>query len=152
MRLISHRGNIKGPNPDQENRPLYIDDAILQGFDVEVDVWLVDDEIVLGHDFPQYPVNIEWLKNGTESLWIHCKNIEAITYFSRYDAIFGSSGTSFNFFWHETDRVTLTSKGAIWAYPGNQPISGSIAVMPEIHNDDLLDCFGVCSDYVSNYK
>ena len=56
MRLISHRGNIKGPNPDQENRPWYIDEAILQGFDVEVDVWLVDDEIVLGHDFPQYYV------------------------------------------------------------------------------------------------
>jgi hypothetical protein len=152
MRLISHRGNLNGPNPDQENRPSYIDEAILRGFDVEVDVWVVESEIVLGHDFPQYYVSIEWLRDRSESLWIHCKNIEAITYFSKYDAIFGTSRVYLNFFWHETDRVTLTSKGAIWAYPGNQPISGSIAVMPELFNDDLSDCFGICSDYVANYR
>ena len=27
MKIISHRGNIKGPLPDQENRPSYIDCA-----------------------------------------------------------------------------------------------------------------------------
>jgi hypothetical protein len=40
----------------------------------------------------------------------------------------------------------------VWAYPGKQPIKGSIAVMPEIHNDDLSKCVGICSDYIENYK
>lgn len=152
MRLISHRGNITGPNRDWENSPHYIDIAIAEGFDVEIDVWVVDEQIMLGHDFPQYITDLEWLKVRAENLWIHCKNIESMIYFSRYDAIFGPLVNSFNFFWHETDRVTLTSKGVIWAYPGNQPISGSVAVMPELHNDDISDCFGICSDYVSNYR
>jgi hypothetical protein len=40
----------------------------------------------------------------------------------------------------------------ICAYPGKQPIKGSIAVMPEIHNDDLDACVGICSDYINDYK
>jgi hypothetical protein len=40
----------------------------------------------------------------------------------------------------------------IWAYPGKQPIKGSIAVMPEIYNDDLSACAGICSDYIKNYN
>ena len=30
MKLISHRGNLKGPNPEQENHPDYIWDALSQ--------------------------------------------------------------------------------------------------------------------------
>lgn len=152
MRLISHRGNLYGPNPDLENSPSYIDSAISLGFDVEVDVWMIDDQLMLGHDFPQYLVKLDWLESRSSHLWIHCKNIDAIVFFSKNDAFYGLKSISLNFFWHETDRVTLTSKGAIWAFPGGQPIYGSIAVMPEIHNDDITDCFGVCSDFVMNYK
>ena len=36
--LISHRGNVTGPNSDRENHPDYIDRAIEKGFDVEVDI------------------------------------------------------------------------------------------------------------------
>ena len=152
MILISHRGNITGPNQSLENSPYYIDKAIVAGFDVEIDVWVVEDQIMLGHDFPQFKVDLEWLKMRVENLWLHCKNIESVIYFSKYDTIFGSAIPSFNFFWHETDKITLTSKGAIWAYPGNQPISGSIAVMPELNDDDLSDCLGICSDYILNYR
>jgi hypothetical protein len=40
----------------------------------------------------------------------------------------------------------------VWVYPGKQPIIGSIAVMPEIHNEDVSKCLGVCSDIISRYK
>jgi hypothetical protein len=152
MKLISHRGNINGANPELENSPAYIDAAIAEGFDVEIDVWTIEGDLFLGHDFPQYKTSIEWLGKRNSNLWIHCKNLEAITFFSSYESLFGSRFYSFNFFWHESDKVTLTSKCAIWAFPGNQPIPGSVAVMPEIHNDDLSQCFAVCSDYVMNYK
>ena len=54
--------------------------------------------------------------------------------------------------WHETDKVTITSKGFIWAFPGHQPLKNSIAVMPEINNEDVSQCIGICSDYIEQYK
>jgi hypothetical protein len=54
MILISHRGNISGPNPEQENHPDYIWAAIQAGYDVEVDVWFENGKFMLGHDEPQY--------------------------------------------------------------------------------------------------
>jgi hypothetical protein len=63
---------------------------------------------------------------------------------------FNSIG-GFNYFWHEEDTVALTSKNYVWAYPGKQPIKGSIAVLPERDNDNVLLCKGICSDYIKRY-
>ena len=38
MKLIAHRGNINGSEPDNENSPEYIDKCIELGFDVEIDL------------------------------------------------------------------------------------------------------------------
>jgi hypothetical protein len=148
MRYISHRGNINGKIESVENHPNYIYDTIVNGYDVEIDVWYVDGKLWLGHDEPQYEIELDWLVKQSPFLWIHCKNTEALSYFSQYNI----GNNTFNFFWHEEDTATLTSKGYIWAYPGKQPIEGSIAVMPEIHNDNISKCWGICSDYVKKYK
>lgn len=145
MILISHRGNIDGPFPKFENKPKYINQAIHLGYDVEVDVWLINEILFLGHDKPQYKVNQKWFQDRKEKLWIHCKNTEAIIYFSLLT-------TQYNYFWHQEDAVTLTSKNFIWAYPGKQPIKNSVAVMPELYKDNIDTCIGICSDYIKNYK
>ena len=49
-KIISHRGNLIGVKPECENNPTYIDQAIAEGFDVEIDVWFIDGEFFLGHD------------------------------------------------------------------------------------------------------
>ena len=144
MKLISHRGNIDGPNPVRENSPYYIMEAISMGYEVEIDIWVIYNSFYLGHDGPQYSIRTEWLYDKEDKLWIHCKNIEAMEWFN-------NSG-KFNYFWHQEDTVTLTSKGYMWAYPGKQPIKNSIAVMPELYNDNLNSCIGICSDYIQNYK
>lgn len=143
MIYIAHRGNLNGPNKEKENHPDYIDEAISKKFDVEIDLWLVDGSYFLGHDAPQYRINTEWLLRRTDSLWVHCKNIDAITTLDP---------NYFNFFWHENDTVVLTSKGNLWAFPGKQPIKNSIAVMPEWKNDVLDSCLGICTDYVLKYQ
>ena len=145
MILISHRGNINGRIEDAENRPDYIDDTIRLGYDVEIDIRVIEGTFHLGHDEPQYPVSLNWLYERKDKLWIHCKNIEAIEWFS---SLYGT----YNYFWHDTDTVTLTSKNYIWAYPGKQPIKNSIAVLPELFKDDTSQCIGICSDYIQNYK
>jgi hypothetical protein len=141
MILISHRGNVNGRFEDWENKPEYIDDALSLGYDVEVDVWFIDGKFMLGHDEPQYEIDYKFLMN--EKLWCHAKNLDALFEMKKY---------AIHYFWHETDTVTLTSKNYVWAYPGKQPIKGSIAVMPELENDNVLLCTGICSDYIQYYK
>jgi hypothetical protein len=145
MILISHRGNTNGKMESFENEPTYIDLAISKDYDVEVDVWYVDGVLFLGHDNPQYGVNFKWFKDRISKIWIHCKNIDSLNFFK-------TSNYEFNYFWHESDTVTLTSMNYIWAYPGKQPIYKSIAVMPELNNDDVTKCIGICSDYIEKYQ
>ena len=143
MILISHRGNLNGPNEVRENSPYYIMEAIDEGYDVEVDLWWVDGKVYLGHDKPQYEVSDEWLGERIDKLLVHCKNVELLNWIR---------STTLHYFWHEEDTLTLTSKNYMWVYPGKQPIIGSIAVMPEIHNDDISKCLGVCSDFIKKYN
>jgi len=139
MILISHRGNINGKFESYENEPAYIEHAIELGYDVEIDLWVVDDVLYLGHDKPQYGITWEYFKDKVDKVWIHCKNIEA-----------------YNYFWHQEDDFTFVSNGIIWTYPGKHLTSRSIAVMPEI-NEDYWDyvksvkIYGVCTDYVKKF-
>jgi hypothetical protein len=145
MILISHRGNINGRIKNNENKPDYIENAIKLGYNVEIDIWVIEGTFYLGHDEPQYKIILDWLSERKDKLWIHCKNISAIEVFNFIPGMY-------NYFWHQEDTITLTSKNFIWAYPGKQPINRSIAVMPELFNDDLDSCLGICSDYIQNYN
>lgn len=147
MIYISHRGNINGKNEVRENSPEYIIEAVEMGYDVEIDIWSVDGKLWLGHDGPQYETTLQWLNERKDKLWIHCKNIEALELANWF-----KSDTKLNYFWHQTDTVTLTSQGFIWAYPGKQPIKDSIAVLPELYNDDVSECYGICSDIIGEYS
>jgi hypothetical protein len=142
MIYIAHRGLTDGPDKLLENNPKQVLKAIEQGYHAEVDLWFVNSELFLGHDAPQYLISEKFLQNF--SLWIHAKNLAALRWL--YD-------TDFNYFWHQEDDFTLTSKNWIWTYPGKELTSRSIMVMPEMHNYDLsglnnLNCYGICSDYV----
>ena len=147
MIFISHRGNLTGKNPEMENKTSYISDALNQGYHCEVDVWFVDNKFMLGHDEPKYGFPFVLFRSFYNKLWIHCKNTEAISALNDFPETH-----LLNYFWHQNDDVTLTSKGYIWAYPGKQPIKSSIAVLPEIHNDDTTYAIGICSDNIKKYK
>ena len=84
MKIISHRGNIRGPIPDKENRPSYIDCAIGSGYDVEIDVRYLNGGLWLGHDGAQYKVDHNWLDKRKAYLWIHCKNLRAAMECQKY--------------------------------------------------------------------
>jgi hypothetical protein len=142
MLKIAHRGNTKGPSP-RENHPFYIEEAIYLKFDVEVDVWLIKNQLWLGHDEPQYPTSQNFIDRYKNSLWIHCKNLEALEYFVNLKK-------DYKYFWHEKDSYTLTSNGLIWTYPKKLITSQSIVVLQDDSlPDNYKNAFGVCSDYVS---
>jgi hypothetical protein len=153
MKLIAHRGNIDGPNPSKENSPEYIDFAIQLGYNVEIDVRCEDNQFYLGHNDPQYYVPMTWLVKRKDNLWIHCKDLKSLD-------VFSNSPVDFNYFWHQEDDFTLTSKNYIWTYPGKPYTYKSIIVMPELFVSDIdrltdlkvYNCFAICSDYIGRIK
>lgn len=145
MILISHRGNING-FPDFENNPEKIDHVLSIGYNVEVDVRIYNDKLYLGHDKPEYKISINWILQRSSKLWIHCKDLKSLELISRH-----SSSKNLNYFFHDTDKCTITSKGYLWVYPGFQPVKNSIAVMPEINKEDIGHCLGICSDNIDYY-
>ena len=150
MKLISHRGNINGKFKTFENNPSYIDTAIGQGFDVEIDVWFISESFFLGHDEAEHAVTLDWLLERSENLWVHCKHIDAIEEFKRLEL--EQKITKINYFYHQEDDVTITSHGHLWKYPGVPQIKNCVSVMPEIHNEDVEGCYGVCSDNIIKYS
>lgn len=149
MKLISHRGNIDGPQSIFENTRDYILDAIDQGYEVEIDLRARDGWLWLGHDDAYEKTSLEFLSEYQSKLWIHCKNMEALAHLNSMDVY-----TNLNYFWHDNDQYTITSRGWIWAYPHSPilPDTRSIAVLPEIHNTDTTNFAGICSDNIGNYK
>ena len=144
MIFISHRGNVTGPNKKLENSPSYVFQAIEKGFDVEIDVRLVDSKFFLGHDKPQYEVDSKFLK--MPELWCHAKNILAL------EALLSIGA---NCFFHNTDDTVLTSTMYMWTYPGKEITNRSIIVMPETFkytSHDFYKAAGVCSDFIHEYR
>lgn len=142
MKYISHRGNLTGPDPKEENNPIYIKKALDQGLDVEIDIWLLNEKWLLGHDKPQYEINYSFFENS--KIWCHAKNQNAFFELNKNKNI--------NCFWHDKDTYTLTSHGYIWCNINVPLIKNSICVIPEKGiNGDINDCYGICSDYILQY-
>jgi len=143
MKLISHRGNINGPNKEKENKPSYIEDSLNSGYDVEIDVWNIKDKWYLGHDEPQYEVKYNFLT--LNKLWLHAKNGNAL-YLLLKD-------NNCNVFYHTDEDWILTSKKYIWTYPNKTLYPNSICVLPELgFNGNIKECHGICSDYIVLYN
>jgi hypothetical protein len=141
MKLISHRGNISGIDINKENNPQQIIKVLELEMECEIDVWYKNNAYFLGHDRPQYQVGEEFLENP--ALWCHAKNIEALVKMKENKYI--------HCFWHENDKVTLTSRGYIWSFPSEIPINNSIIVLPEKYNTNISKSIGICSDFILKY-
>lgn len=145
MILISHRGNINGKEKT-ENHPDYIINTINLNYQVETDIWLIDNIFYLGHDKPEYEINYEFIYSYEKSIWFHCKNIESFYLLNKMNIS--------KYFWHQNDDISLTSNGFLWTYPSKKLTDKSIAVLPELYeynNIELKNCYGICSDFIKNY-
>lgn len=146
IKFIAHRGLTEGPDNNLENHPNQIINSWSKGFECEIDLWMTDGKLYLGHDDPQYQIDEEFLIKGP--LWIHAKNLQVLEYlYTTRDLIY---------FWHQEDDFTLTSHRYIWTYPGKPLSNRSIQVMPEWEDKEFnninFSCYGICSDYVDQIK
>jgi hypothetical protein len=146
MNIISHRGNINGPLPEKENRPSYIDCAIQLGYEVEVDIRYINNEFWLGHDKPQFKVEISWMKIRKNDIWYHCKDkLSSIKLLELNDG--------YKFFCHKSDDYVLTSTGHIWVHDIDSEINDK-CIIPLISEYDILNYKDlnpafICTDFVT---
>jgi hypothetical protein len=143
LRVVSHRGNLNGPDPNRENNPSYIDKAINRFYEVEADIHHIEGSFYLGHNSPEYYVDLHWIKERKDYIIFHCKNKEALYLLK----------DGYHCFFHANDPYVLTSENVIWTYPGQPVGPGCIIVDLEPPNGERLNkyrtnkCLGVCTDY-----
>lgn len=150
MRIISHRGNLNGPDSEIENLPEQIDKCIALGLECEIDLRYDKSQLYLGHDIGQYQIDLDWLIDRSSHIWIHCKDAYSLFYLTK-------SGVNLNYFWHDKDEHTLTSKGYIWSFPGAPVSAYSIAVLPErwrypSFESKLNSALGICTDFPLKFR
>jgi len=144
-RWILHRGLRAGPNRSLENKESLLWERLAEGWDIEIDIWRdTSGALWLGHDAPTTLLENKSLLTHPR-VWVHCKNLAAL--------VTTPEGT--NYFFHDVDAATLTSRGYIWCYPGNQPGGGKdVVVLPE-HGGGrfpgLAAAHAVCSDYLPSH-
>jgi len=118
---------------------------------VEVDVRREKNDWYLGHDHAQYKVDLSFLLQ--HHLWIHAKDTPSAHLLQSV----WRTDSRINFFWHESDTRVLTSQGYWWTQPGHDLIANSVAVLPETHVNDLIDCVkwncaAICTDWGSQLR
>jgi len=151
MMFISHRGNLFGKFPKEENHPVYLETAIAYGYYVEADLWYHNGLFYLGHDLPMYEISLKYIEHLKRSALFHLKNIETVKAVLFHQL-------NIHYFYHDTDECTITSKGYVWCHSRFNFInSKTIIVLPEVthFSGPFQECAGICSDnieyYASNY-
>ena len=148
MKIISHRGNLRGPRPELENRPSYIDSAYQLGFDVEVDLRFVNGEFWLGHDEPQYKVDESWMDLRKDKIWFHCKDLESVLELKRRNK-------DYNYFCHSNDDYVLTSNDFVWVHNTDLQLNAKciIPILGEnVIDENKKKCYAICTDEVYRYS
>lgn len=145
MKIISHRGNVCGPVPDKENRPSYIDVVIQMGYEVEVDIRYINDEFWLGHDRPEYKIEMSWMKLRKDYIWYHCKDQNSVIKFLELN-------DGFKYFCHKKDDYVLTSTGHIWVHDLCSDINEK-CIIPLLNLSDIQKYENstpgfICTDFI----
>lgn len=152
MKVIAHRALTRGPNKALENTPVQIDRALAEGYDVEVDLWVIDGQWYLGHDGAQHLVPPSFFETRASRMFVHAKNRDALLELTRRK-LGGDRSVPWRYFSHDVDDYVLTSDGRAWVYPGKPLFEGAICVMPERaeRQEEFWNCWGVCTDFAELY-
>jgi len=122
--------------------------AIAAGFDVEIDIWHVNNRFFLGHDYPKCYVDESFLIDHSSRLWCHAKTLQAL--YALLDM------PMMECFFHNIDQYTLTSNDLIWTYP-DMPVTDK-SIMLLFEKFSLEDAkipeyiYGLCSDHIKYYR
>ena len=112
MKLIAHRGNLTGPDTTTENTWASIRKCDRLGIDVEIDFWVKENRLHIGHDEHRTEeIAMYQLRDLSVNVYAHCKNLDALQYMSS-----NRLGNVIPFS-HDSDDFIALSNGEIWAHP-----------------------------------
>lgn len=175
VKIISHRGYLEGKDELRENEPTAIIDCINKGFDVEIDLNLIncyfpnerfasDFELALGHDKLKCLIKEEFLTQFGNCLFVHAKSIESFSWL-----ILSQANGNLKYFYHtEEDLVKVLDahnfNKYLWSHKpqiyNNYPDKeGMIIVTRDCFDskdkmtyDEIKDFGGICTDFPLYYK
>lgn len=133
MQIYVHRATIKNADKIVERQHNISDiNYYLQQtkFGVELDVRMINNQLFLGHDWPEQLLDInneQTIRVNADRILFHCKDINSYCYLSK---------SNFNCFTLDKDHIGISSKGDIIinASLGIIPINEAIIAMPEHFN------------------
>lgn len=139
--IIRHRNRYNGASKD-DNNPYWINAAVLEGWSVEIDLRYHRGKLYLGHDGPDYKIDLDFLVQHKKNLWIHAKDIKTLHWLT-------GTCCDLNYFFHDHDDCCLTSKKFIWCMPGQKYIPPNGIRLDFSTNPDYSgNIYAVCVDYI----
>lgn len=141
--IISHLGNIRGRQPEQENTLPYIQQALKEGWHVCVDVCFRNGGFLLPHEKGFHVAPPALLSK--QRVWCRAFDPETMDALCNINA---------HCFLVSRDFMSLTSSQFIWTLPPHNLVARSIAVYPEFAEPDWLENFepaGLCSNEPARY-
>lgn len=148
---VAHRGNIYNKQEENENSPEYIQEALSNEFFVEIDVWQRKNKTYLGHDEPQYQINLKdypWYCNS--NIFWHCKDMQTYIWFLE-------NADYFCFFYQDSPGIAAINNSSImrgqqiyWTY--KYPISRGILMIDSQIEAIENNIAGLCSDEIGLIK
>lgn len=146
MIKYAHRGNLAGQNPETENTLAAINNCLLKGIRVEIDIRERDGKLYLGHDTPQEEIGLDFLAKNRFMLLAHCKTLETVKFLNQHYIPF------LHYFLQEDEMVVDTSL----AYKVHHQRStvnkfGNNDIVVDLDNNKCLEnCAAVVTDYVND--
>lgn len=141
--IISHLGNIDGPQPEHENKLVYVQKALKEGWHVCVDVVFHCGSFILPYAGGFNSVPGSFLSK--QRVW--CRAHDPAT----LDALCNISAHAFL---NTESGLALTSSQFVWTLPGHVLTARSIACFPEHADAGWLEQFepaGLCSNSPRRY-
>lgn len=147
MRVIAHRGNLTGPDPEKENTWAAVRKCARLDIDAEIDFWVKDNRLCMGHDENNLEqVSLYQFRELKINIYAHCKNLDALQFLGQ-----NTPGNMIPFS-HDVDDFVALRNGEIWAHPNylkNIKDKTMVIAMTwgEPVKEELLGFAGVCTDW-----
>ncbi len=153
--IFAHRNNTS--EDYAENSKDGILRCIELGYGAEIDIWVKNKKLYLGHDeYNLTEIEEDFLSQYDESLLIHCKNKKAVKFFM-------DSDKWFQWFVHDQDCFSFTNQGLLICYGIKPPklnryrsltsksTVDCIVMLPERFSIEVPKGYSVCTDYPERY-
>jgi len=136
MIYISNKGNIFEKNIGVENTPKYVNNTLMRGFEVIVDIHIVSDVIMMH----ETPITIEWLNERKSKLWLRVESLQCISKLHSFRIILNK-------------LPAISTNATCWSHILLDNIYNQVFVSETFKGTiPKGEFYGICSDEIGHFK